>query len=92
MLLGRRGPRGAEQLLRKLIGRCCDQSPRSGNGDERRGQSMGLQYERIGLKRKRYLLSLKKDDRLKAVFMVMVSDVGLNMSNLTNCVHVFRHG
>jgi hypothetical protein len=26
---------------------------------------------------------------LKAVFMVTVSDVGLNMSNLTNCVHVF---
>jgi hypothetical protein len=51
--------------------------------------TLSQQYERLGFKRKRLLYSLKKDGKLKAVFMAMVSDVGLNMSNLTNCVHVF---
>ncbi len=32
---------------------------------------------------------LKKDGKLKAVVLAMVSDTGLNLSNLTNCVHVF---
>ena len=33
--------------------------------------------------------SLKKDGILKAVFLVNTSDVGLNLSDITNCVKVF---
>lgn len=46
-------------------------------------------YEKNGLKRDRHLYSLKKGNRLIAVFIANVSDFGLNMSNLTNCVTVF---
>lgn len=41
-----------------------------------------------GFKRGRYLFSLKKTGDLKAIFMVNISDAGLNMSELTNCIHV----
>ena len=46
-------------------------------------------YEKNGMKRDRHLYSLKKGKSLKAVFIANVSDFGLNMSNLTNCVTVF---
>ncbi|OGQ95413.1 MAG: hypothetical protein A2521_06725 [Deltaproteobacteria bacterium RIFOXYD12_FULL_57_12] len=45
-------------------------------------------YLTLGLKRQRHLYSLKKNGELKAVIMVNVSDIGLNMSDLTNCFHV----
>jgi hypothetical protein len=51
--------------------------------------TLGEEYERLGFKRERHLFSLKKDGALKAVFMALVSDAGLNMSGLLNCVHVF---
>lgn len=50
--------------------------------------NLSKEYHRLGFKRERLLFSLKKNDVLKAVIMVNVSDVGLNMSNLTNCLHV----
>jgi len=46
-------------------------------------------YEKNGMKRDRHFYSLKKGKSLKAVFIANVSDFGLNMSNLTNCVTVF---
>jgi hypothetical protein len=46
-------------------------------------------YEKSGMKRDRYLFSLKEGRNLKAIFMVNISDFGLNMSNLTNCVTAF---
>jgi len=46
-------------------------------------------YEKNGMKRDRYFYSLKKGKSLKAVFIANISDFGLNMSNLTNCVTVF---
>jgi hypothetical protein len=49
---------------------------------------LSREYQRIGFKRERYLFSLRKDDVLKAIIMVNISDTGLNMSNLTNCIHV----
>ncbi|MBW1899085.1 MAG: hypothetical protein JRI61_08505 [Deltaproteobacteria bacterium] len=54
-------------------------------------QSRGLseEYQKLGLKRGKYLLSLKKVDMLKAVIMVNVSDVGLTSSNMTSCIKVF---
>lgn len=49
---------------------------------------LSKEYQRSGFKRERYLFSLRKDDVLKAVIIVNVSDTGLNLSNLTNCIHV----
>ncbi len=46
------------------------------------------EYKRLGFKRERSLFSLKNNGMLKAVFMVNISDVGLNMSELTNCIHI----
>ncbi|MBT8371706.1 MAG: hypothetical protein KJO34_12140 [Deltaproteobacteria bacterium] len=50
---------------------------------------LSKEYSRLGLTRLRYLYSLKKNGHLKAIFLVNVSDVGLNLSNITNCVKVF---
>ncbi|HHT9104287.1 MAG TPA: PilZ domain-containing protein [Candidatus Wujingus californicus] len=50
--------------------------------------NLSKEYRRLGFKRERRLFSFNKDNVLKAVIMVNVSDIGLNMSNLTNCIHV----
>ena len=55
----------------------------SGNFDE-----LSKEYQKLGLKRERYLLSLKKDGRLKAVIMVNISDIGLNLADLTSNIQV----
>ncbi|MBW2100513.1 MAG: hypothetical protein JRG68_07105 [Deltaproteobacteria bacterium] len=47
------------------------------------------EYQRQGLKRERYLFSLKENGRLKAIIMLNISDSCLNMSDLTNCINVF---
>ena len=52
-------------------------------------EELNKEYQRLNFKREKYLFSLKKDDNIKAVFMVTLSDVGLNLSNVTNCIHVF---
>lgn len=45
-------------------------------------------YQRLGFKRERNLYALKKDGGLKAVIMANISNIGLNMSDLTNCIKV----
>lgn len=50
---------------------------------------LSKEYEALGFKRQRKLFSIKKDHQLQAVVMEVISDVGLNMSNLTNCLHIF---
>jgi len=50
---------------------------------------LSKEYEQQGLTRLRYLYSLKRNGLLKAVFLVNQSDVGLNLSDITNCVKVF---
>ena len=47
------------------------------------------EFQRLGFKREKHLFSLKRGDLLKAVIYVNKSDIGLNLSNLTNSVHVF---
>jgi hypothetical protein len=47
------------------------------------------EYRQLGLKRERHLFSIAKDGNLKAVIMLVISDVGLNLSDLTNCLKVF---
>jgi hypothetical protein len=46
-------------------------------------------YRGCGFKRSKLLFSLKEKDDLIAIFMLNISDIGLNLSDLTNCVHVF---
>ncbi|MBZ0157544.1 MAG: hypothetical protein K8I29_15200 [Alphaproteobacteria bacterium] len=53
------------------------------------GISLNREYNKLGFKRARYLFTLKRGNSVAAVIMVIISDVGLNLSNLTNCVHVF---
>jgi len=46
------------------------------------------EYRRVGFKRDRQLFALKRDDELKAVITVNLSDLGLNLSDLTNCINI----
>lgn len=50
--------------------------------------SLSKEYQNLGFRRDRYVFALQKDGGLKAVIMVTLSDTGLNLSNLTNCIHV----
>jgi len=43
-------------------------------------------YTKVGLKRDRLILSLKNENTLKAIFILNMSDIGLNMSDLTNSI------
>lgn len=53
------------------------------------GGDLAKEYAAIGFRRERHLFSLKMHGSLVAIFMINFSDVGLNMSDLTNCVNVF---
>ena len=43
----------------------------------------------MGLKRERQLYALKRKNRLQAVVMVNIADIGLNLSDLTNAITLF---
>ena len=47
------------------------------------------EYDRMGFKREKHLFALKKDNALKAIFLVNISNIGLNLSDLTNSIHIF---
>lgn len=49
---------------------------------------LSKEYQRLGFKKERYLYALKKDGNLKAIIMASISDIGLNMSDLTNCIKI----
>jgi hypothetical protein len=51
--------------------------------------ALSKEYEKAGLVRKRQLYSLKQDGSLKAIFLANTSNLGLNLSDITNCVKVF---
>jgi hypothetical protein len=61
-----------------------DLTPESSCGDE-----LSVKYKEAKLERKRFVYSLKRDGLLVAVFLLTVTDFGLNLSNLTSCIHVF---
>ncbi|MDX1776431.1 MAG: PilZ domain-containing protein [Desulfobulbales bacterium] len=46
-------------------------------------------YRENGFQRDKYLFSLMYKDQLIAIVMVNISDIGLNLSDLTNCIHIF---
>ncbi len=54
------------------------------------GSDAGLsaEYRRQGFRRDRQVYSLRTGGALAAVIQVTVSDLGLNLSNLTSCMHV----
>jgi len=52
------------------------------------GSDISREYRAADFRRERHLFSLKRHDTLVAVVQVVLSDVGLNMSDLTNCITV----
>ncbi|MBW2641438.1 MAG: PilZ domain-containing protein [Deltaproteobacteria bacterium] len=50
--------------------------------------NLSKEYQELGLKRERHLVSLKKDGRVKAVVMINISDIGLNLADLTSTLQV----
>ena len=52
------------------------------------GKDLYTAFSESGLKRDRYLFSLKFEGLLKAIIMVNIADVGLNLSDLTNATTI----
>ena len=53
------------------------------------GSDTGIseEYARQGFRRERHVFCLKHGGKLLAVLLLTISDLGLNLSNLTNCIH-----
>ncbi len=51
--------------------------------------NLASEYHQMGLRRERHFYSLKNNGSLKAIITATLSDVGLNLSDLTNCIQVF---
>ena len=52
-------------------------------------EALAEEYHGLGLKRGRHLYALRENGYLKAIVMVNVADLGLNLSDLTNCIKIF---
>jgi len=50
---------------------------------------LSREYQELGFTLQRHRYTLRKNGQVKAVVMVNLSDVGLNLSDLTNCIQVF---
>lgn len=51
--------------------------------------SIEKEFHRWGFHKERHLLALKKDGVLVAILLLNLSELGLNMSDLTHCLHLF---
>ncbi len=51
-------------------------------------KATNIEYEKAGFRRARRLYSLKMNEELIAVFILNNSDLGMNMSDLTNCIQL----
>jgi len=60
-----------------------------GLGGAAEDESISDVYAELGLLRKISIYSLKKNDDLRAVFIVEQSEQGLNLSELLNCIKIF---
>ena len=49
---------------------------------------LSQEYQRLGFTMKRHCYTLRKHGNIKAMVTVNLSDVGLNLSDLTNCIQV----
>ena len=54
-----------------------------------RQEKICTEFRSHGFKRERYLFALKKNGKLKAILLVNISDVGLNLSSLTHSINAF---
>lgn len=45
------------------------------------------EYQSHGFKRERHFFALRKNGQLKAMLLVNISDIGLNLSDLTHCIN-----
>lgn len=59
------------------------------NADQLDISELASTYNKIGLKRDRHIFALNHRDKLCAVVVVNIADMGLNMSDLTNSVQIF---
>jgi hypothetical protein len=50
-------------------------------------EDLCTEFQIHGFKRERYLFSLRLNGRLKAMLIINISDVGLNLSDLTHCIN-----
>jgi hypothetical protein len=60
-----------------------DLEPDMADNDE-----LAKEYKKLGFTKERLLFSLKKKKRVKAIIIVNISDIGLNLSFLTNSFKV----
>jgi hypothetical protein len=51
--------------------------------------NLSEEFGKLGLRRERQVYALKRNDRLQAVAMVNLADIGLNLSDLTNSITLF---
>ncbi len=52
-------------------------------------EKLCAEFNGYGFKRERHLFALRKNGRLKAILLVNISDIGLNLSDLTHCINAF---
>jgi hypothetical protein len=71
-----------EQASGGLMLKAMDLEPATWQSD-----GVSREFQKLGFRRERHLFSLKRDGRLKALMIAHVSEIGLNLSELTNCVH-----
>jgi hypothetical protein len=57
--------------------------------EEESEAGLATEFADQGFKRVRHVFALRQEGRLVAVMSLTLSDLGLNLSNLTNCVHAF---
>jgi len=58
-------------------------------GGKELDEELNKEYGELGFQRERYFFSVHQNGVCQAIFMVVRSNAGLNLSNLTNCVHAF---
>ena len=51
-------------------------------------EDLSQEYLQLGFTLKRHCYTLKKHGNIKAIVTINLSDVGLNLSDLTNCIHL----
>ncbi len=66
-----------------LMLKAFDLSPTNWRKDE-----LSQEFRRLGLKRERHLFALNHGERMKAFIIANVSEIGLNLSDLTHCLQV----
>jgi len=49
---------------------------------------LSMKYQKLGLRRERHVFSLKRIGKLKAIAIINISDVGLNLADLTSNIKI----